>query len=51
LRAAGLAMTVPRRAVYQVLVGRDRPVSASGLLQLGTKWYALDPDGVEIDND
>jgi Fur family ferric uptake transcriptional regulator len=28
LRAAGLAVTAPRRAVYGVLVGRDRPVGA-----------------------
>ena len=34
LRAAGLAVTAPRRAVYQVLAGRDRPASAADVFDL-----------------
>jgi Fur family transcriptional regulator, ferric uptake regulator len=34
LRAAGLAVTAPRRAVYQVLAGRERPVSAAEIYDL-----------------
>ncbi|GAA5179401.1 Fur family transcriptional regulator [Rugosimonospora acidiphila] len=34
LRAAGLTITVPRRAVFQLLVGRERPVSAGEVFDL-----------------
>jgi Fur family ferric uptake transcriptional regulator len=34
LRAAGLAVTAPRRAVYQALAGRERPVSAADIYDL-----------------
>lgn len=34
LRAAGLAVTAPRRAVYQVLAGRERPLSAGDVFDV-----------------
>ncbi len=34
LRSAGLTPTGPRRAVYRVLVGQERPVSAAEVYQL-----------------
>jgi Fur family ferric uptake transcriptional regulator len=34
LRAAGLAVTAPRREVYRVLAGRDRPLSAGEVFDL-----------------
>jgi Fur family ferric uptake transcriptional regulator len=34
LRAAGLAVTGPRRAVYQLLAGRERPASAADIHDL-----------------
>jgi Fur family transcriptional regulator, ferric uptake regulator len=34
LRGAGLAVTGPRRAVYQALVGQDRPLSAGEVFDL-----------------
>jgi Fe2+ or Zn2+ uptake regulation protein len=34
LRSAGLSPTGPRRAVYRVLVGRERPVSAAEIYRL-----------------
>jgi Fe2+ or Zn2+ uptake regulation protein len=34
LRSAGLTPTGPRRAVYQVLVGQERPVGAAEIYQL-----------------
>jgi Fur family ferric uptake transcriptional regulator len=34
LRAAGLAATAPRRAVHEVLSGRDRPASAAEIYDL-----------------
>jgi Fe2+ or Zn2+ uptake regulation protein len=34
LRAAGLTITAPRRAVYRLLLGRERPVSAGEVFDL-----------------
>ncbi len=34
LRAAGLAVTAPRLAVYRALIGRERPVSAADIYDL-----------------
>ncbi len=34
LRAAGLAVTAPRREVYQALLGHDRPLSAGELFDV-----------------